>query len=136
MAWRSEDFGRVDVASMLGSVRELLVVAVVALVLGAIGVVRFVDPATVMLLGREIMLGSIAVAIPFELAYFGGLAWAARRGDFPRGWYWRSYEHHQRLSGGERRWVLSCFMVGSLCMVVSVLGILAVVAAGLRAIYS
>jgi hypothetical protein len=116
-------------------VREFLLMMAVGLVLCAIAVVRFVDPGSVMLFGREVMLASLALAIPFELAYFAGLAWASRRGDFPRRWYWRSYEHHGRLRPGERRWVLACFAVGSLCMLVSVLGILAVVAAGIRAVY-
>lgn len=82
-------------------------------------------PSTaVMIGGNTIMLAGAAVGLPLELYYFTALfAVLTRRSVLPKGWYWRSFDHHHLLEGGERWVVLPAFYAGALAFVVCMLGI-------------
>lgn len=77
-----------------------------------------------LLVGLDVMLASAAVGIPLEALYFLLLAWALhanRRAH--RGWYWRSFDHHDSLSPAQRRFILPIFYTGALAFLGIVLGI-------------
>lgn len=61
-----------------------------------------------------------AVAIVAEVIYFAMLFAALRvAGDMPERWYARSFEHHHKLSGRQKRLVLPFFYLGLLGLSVS-----------------
>lgn len=104
--------------------RELLWIGVVVLVVGINTAVRLVPPLQIIEGGVALMLGSAAPGIPLQVVYFGALAFALhRRGVLPRGWYWRTFDHHKQLIGRERPLVLVWFWLGFACFVGIVLGI-------------
>ncbi len=114
--------------------RELGLVFGICLVMGGLCLVVLLDPERVMLAGRSLMLWSAAIAVPLEGLYFLGLFLARRRQGAPKGWYWRSFEHHDRLGPRERWLVLGCFVAGGLGMVLATLGVVVVLAAGVTAL--
>jgi hypothetical protein len=77
-----------------------------------------------LLVGLDVMLASAAFGIPLELLYFLTLAWALHKNRrAPKGWYWRSFEHHDSLSPTQRPVVLPIFYAGALAFLGIVLGI-------------
>lgn len=115
---------------MLRTVREAgWSLAIVAL-LGALAAAQRLGAESLVMLGQGVMVRAAAVGLPCEVVYFAALAAALRRaGGAPRGWYWRSFEHHHRLTPRARRWVLPWFYVGTLAMLAIVLGVVLVVLA-------
>lgn len=104
------------------------------LLFGAIGAVQAIPWSTLLEFGYTLMLEAAWIGIPAELLYFAALALCLHlNGAPPSGWYWRSFEHHDRLSAAQRLWVLPVFYLGALSFLAIVLGIgvvlLAVVAA-------
>ena len=68
------------------------------------------------------MTAVTAVAVVAEVVYFAMLFAALRvAGDIPERWYARSFEHHHRLSGRQKRWVLPFFYLGFLGLSVALL---------------
>lgn len=93
---------------------ELLWAGLIAVVLAAVAATTLFPWDVLIDAGMSLMLGSAVLAIPIEVVYFGLLWRALRRdGPAPRGWYWRSFEHHHRLDGGQRLRVLPWFYVGA-----------------------
>lgn len=95
-----------------------------------VGVARSIPWHVLLEYGQQMMLGAAAVGIPLELVYFlllGGALWHS--GDPPRGWYWRSFEHHHRIEPAMRWLVLPPFYLGALAFLVITLGISVVVLA-------
>lgn len=85
--------------------------------------------------GQSLMLTSAAIGLPLELLYFGLLAWALHvSGGAPKGWYWRSFAHHHRLSPAQRWLVLPPFYIGALAFVGIAFGI-AIVLLGFVAVF-
>lgn len=101
------------------------VFGLVLLLVGA-ALINTVPWLALMNLGQTTMLGAAALGIPLELVYFSLLGLALGGVGRPKGWYWRSFEHHKLLSAAQRRWVLPWFYSGALCFVVIVLGMLLV----------
>jgi hypothetical protein len=94
------------------------------LVLGAITAARLLGWSALVELGQEVMLRSSAIGIPVELAYFALLAVSIRKHPAcPRGWYWRSFEHHHLLTPTQRRYVLPFFYLGALAFLGIAMGI-------------
>lgn len=115
--------------------RETAIVAGVLSLLVGVGVARVLAWPALLSHGQSLMLGAAMVGIPLEALYFVLLSWALRRSPAgaPRGWYWRSFEHHHRLLPQHRVLVLIPFYLGALSFVAIVLGIAAVVWALFRA---
>jgi hypothetical protein len=98
--------------------------------LGALALCQTLGVESLVMFGRDVMVRAAAFGLPLELVYFGALAHALRRaGGAPPGWYWRSFEHHHRLTASARRWVLPWFYLGTLAMLAIVLGVAVVVLA-------
>lgn len=94
------------------------------LVLGAAVTTSTVPWFPIVETGRQIMLGAAAVGVPLELVYFVLLAVAlGTNGRRPRGWYWRSFDHHHLLSPRQRWWVLPWFATGAIAFTAIALGI-------------
>lgn len=105
--------------------QEALWVLLVLIVLAALAAVRIVPGEQLVLAGQYLMLRSAALGVPLEAVYFVLLAWALRaNGDAPRGWYWRSFEHHERLHTWQRRWIMPPFYAGALAFLGIVFGII------------
>jgi hypothetical protein len=105
--------------------QEALWVFLVLVVLSALAAVRVVPGEQLVIAGQYLMLRAAAVGVPLEAVYFTLLAWGLRaNGGAPRGWYWRSFEHHDRLRPWQRRWILPSFYAGALAFLGIVLGIL------------
>ena len=103
---------------------EVLWVLGMLLLLGALGAVRVVPWSTLLDTGYEVMLDSAAVGIPTELVYYVALPVALRySGVLPRGWFWRPFEHHHRLSRVQKWLVLPWFFTGALAFLGIVFGI-------------
>jgi hypothetical protein len=113
-------------------VREIGIVVGIGVTLLAFSVISFADPAASMEMGRHVMLSAFSASFPFWVSYFFGMAVVARRRTLPRGWYWRSYEHHASLVGLQRYLILGSFIMATLTLTVSGFGIVAVVIAGIR----
>ena len=97
---------------------------VLLVVLGAVTAARTFAWGELIELGQAVMLRSSAIGIPLELAYFALLALAIRKHPaYPRGWYWRSFEHHHLLTRAQRFWVLPFFYVGALAFFGIAIGI-------------
>ena len=63
-----------------------------------------------------------ALAVVAEVVYFATLFAALRlAGDIPERWYARSFEHHHKLSGRQKRCVLPFFYLGLLGLSVALL---------------
>lgn len=104
--------------------RELAWVVAALLGAAALGAVRWAPWEPMLEAGNELMLGAATLAVPLELVYFAALGLALRAsGAPPKGWYWRSFDHHDRLGLGAKWVVLPFFYVGTLCMLATVLGI-------------
>ncbi len=103
---------------------EVLWVIGILLLVGAAAAIELVPWPVLLELGNQIMLTSAAVGVPLELIYFAGLGAALRySGERPRGWYWRSFDHHHLLTPRQRGLVLPFFYLGALSFVAIVLGI-------------
>ena len=114
---------------------EALWVIALLVLFGAIGVAQAVPWVVLMAAGNRLMFNAAGIGIPAELVYFSLLAICLHRnGAVPRGWYWRSFEHHHLLSDGQRWVVLPVFFLGAFCFVLIVLGIAVVLLAGLTAV--
>lgn len=108
--------------------RELLVALGILVFLGLTAGLLAFPSESVMLGGNAVMLGGAAFGLPLELYYFGALGIAlARRSVLPKGWYWRSFDHHHLLVGAERWIVLPAFYAGALAFVVCMFGIVVTV---------
>jgi hypothetical protein len=108
-------------------VNEVMWAVLLLLALAGFSVSAMFPWEQVMIVGRDVMLGSGAVGIPLELIYFTLLGIAlGRPGPRPAGWYWRSFMHHRLLSPRARRFVMPWFYAGALCFVGIGLGILIV----------
>lgn len=100
------------------------------LLLGGVTAVEMLGFANLVELGQQIMLGSAALGIPLELAYYVLLGLAiARHPACPRDWYWRPFMHHQLLDTRARWIVLPLFYLGALSFLGIVIGILTVLLA-------
>lgn len=109
-------------------VREALIAVGIFVGVALLALVVSIDPVLVMATGKTVMVGAVWFAFPFELLYFAGLGLAVRRAGGSRGWYWRSFEHHDKL-GPKEKWVwLSCFALGSIGMLLASLAVVAVFA--------
>jgi hypothetical protein len=94
------------------------------LVLGAITAARWFGWSELVELGQTLMLRSSGVGIPLELVYFTLLAITIRKHSAcPKGWYWRSFEHHHLLTATQRRYVLPFFYLGALAFLGIAIGI-------------
>ena len=104
--------------------RETALALGIALSLLAVATLLTLPSETVMVEGTRVMLGAAAVGVPLEVVYFTALAIAlGRRAALPKGWYWRSFDHHHRLRGAERRIVLPIFYAGALAFLICILAI-------------
>ena len=104
--------------------KEALWVLLVLLVLSAFAAIRLVSGDQLVIAGQYLMLRAAAFGVPLELVYFALLAGALRaNGDAPRGWYWRSFEHHHLLRPWQRRSIIPLFYAGALAFLGIVLGI-------------
>jgi hypothetical protein len=102
----------------------------VLLLLGGVTAVEMMGFADLVELGQQIMLGSAALGIPLELAYYAlmGLS-IGRHPEAGPGWYWRPFMHHRLLSTRARRVVLPLFYLGALAFLGIVVGIVLVLLA-------
>jgi hypothetical protein len=97
---------------------------VLLVVLGAITAARTFAWGELIEVGQALMLRASAIGIPLELVYFALLALALRNNPArPRGWYWRSFEHHHLLTRTQRLRVLPFFFLGALAFLGIALGI-------------
>jgi hypothetical protein len=94
------------------------------LVLGVITAARTFAWGDLIEIGQALMLGTSAIGIPVEAVYFALLALALRKHPAcPKGWYWRSFEHHHLLTRAQRLRVLPFFYVGALAFLGIAIGI-------------
>jgi len=101
--------------------RWALGLGVMAVLYASLGIV---PPFALVGYGRELMLSAAALGVPLELLYFALLGWALWvNGGAPRGWYWRSFDHHELLTARQRPWVLTPFYLGALAFLAIALGI-------------
>ncbi|MET0388443.1 MAG: hypothetical protein ABW321_20905 [Polyangiales bacterium] len=118
--------------------QEALWVLGLLLAIGAYAAVGAVPADQLVMVGQFVMLRSAAFGVPLEVVYFGLMTWALwANGDAPRRWYMRSFEHHGRLRGWQRLWILPPFYAGALAflgislgIVISLLGFVAVLGLG------
>ncbi|HMI93640.1 MAG TPA: hypothetical protein VK509_19840 [Polyangiales bacterium] len=107
---------------------EALWVLGLVLLVAAWAVFGLVPGDALVLAGQSVMLGSAALGVPLELAYFALLAWALHHnGVVPHGWYWRSFAHHQLLTKRQRLLVMPPFYAGAFAFLGIGLGIAIVV---------
>jgi hypothetical protein len=105
-------------------VPEIVWVAAVMLLLGAVGVVELVPWLQLLSAGNALMLRSAALGVPLELIYFVTLGVVlTRTGQRPHGWYWRPFQHHHLLTRPQKLLVLPWFVSGALTFLSIVLGI-------------
>lgn len=94
---------------------EAVWAVVLLVVLGAVTAARTFAWGELIELGQYVMLHASAIGIPLELVYFALLGLALRKhAAYPRGWYWRSFEHHHLLTRAQRLCVLPFFYLGAL----------------------
>jgi hypothetical protein len=99
-------------------------VAGVLLLLCAIGAVELVPWVQLIGVGNSLMLNSAALGIPLELIYFAALGIAlTQNGTRPRGWYWRTFQHHHLLTRTQKFLIMPWFVTGALTFLCIVLGI-------------
>ena len=97
---------------------------VLLVVLGGVTAARTLAWGELIEAGQALMLRASAIGIPLELVYFALLALALRKNPArPRGWYWRSFEHHHLLTGAQRACVLPFFVLGALAFLAIAVGI-------------
>jgi hypothetical protein len=105
-------------------VPEIVWVVAVVLLLFAVGAVELVPWVQLIDAGNTLMLHSATLGIPLELIYFVALGIAlTQTGNRPRGWYWRTFQHHHLLTRTQRVLVLPWFVAGALAFLCIVLGI-------------
>lgn len=103
---------------------EAVWVLLLLLVLGALGAAHMLAWGELIELGQALMLRASALGIPLEMAYFALLALSIRKHPAcPRGWYWRSFEHHPLLTRAQRFRVLPFFYLGALAFLGIAIGI-------------
>lgn len=110
--------------------RETGLVLGLLLLLVLLGVARSMPWLVLLGIGQQVMFGAAAIGIPLELLYFsllGAVLWHG--GGTPRGWYWRSFDHHHLVGPTARWFVLPPFYFGALAFLAMVLGILIVLLA-------
>ena len=116
--------------------QEALWVLGIVVVVCALAVARLVPADQLVMFGQQLMLGAAAFGVPLEGLYFTFLAIALHaNSDAPSGWYWRSFDHHERLRPSQRWWVLPPFYLGALAFLGIVLGI-AISILGFLAVFS
>lgn len=103
---------------------ELAWAGLLVVALGAVTATVLVPWAQLLEAGQSLMLSAAALGIPLEIIYFT-LLWflLGRGGQRPKGWQWRSFEHHHLLSRGEKAVVLPFFIAGALSFLGMTLGI-------------
>ncbi len=78
--------------------------------------------------GMAISIVSAGIGLPLEAVYFGlMLLYARRDGGWKRGWIWRSFEHHHRLSRNQRWAAMPFFYLGALAFGIASLATIATV---------
>lgn len=103
---------------------EIVWVAAVMLLLGAVGAVQLVPFMQLLSGGNALMLNSAALGIPLEVVYFVSLGVAlSRNGTLPPGWFWRPFQHHHLLTRGQKLWIYPWYASGALAFLAVVLGI-------------
>jgi len=103
---------------------ELAWAGLLVVALGAVTATILVPWAQLLETGQSLMLSAAALGIPLEVIYFALLWYLLGRGrERPKGWHWRSFEHHHLLSRGERALVLPFFVVGALSFLGMTFGI-------------
>ena len=108
--------------------QELFWVLGLLAIIGAWAAVGLVPGDALVYGGQYLMLTAAALGIPLELLYFALLAWALHfNGQPPKGWYWRSFDHHHGLTPLQRQLVLPPFYAGALAFLAIGLGIAIVV---------
>ena len=104
--------------------QETLWVLGLLLVAVAYAAVSSIAGDQIVLVGLDVMLSAAAIGIPLEALYFLLLAVALHTNRrAPKGWYWRSFEHHGSLSTGQRMYILPFFYTGALAFLGIVIGI-------------
>lgn len=104
--------------------QETLWVFGLLLVAVAYAAVSSVAGDQIVYVGLDVMLSSAAFGIPLEALYFLLLALALHANRLaPKGWYWRSFEHHDSLSTSQRIYILPFFYTGALAFLGIVIGI-------------
>jgi hypothetical protein len=107
----------------------------VLLLLGGVTAVEMLGFNSLLELGQQVMLGSAALGIPLELAYYVLLGLVmARHPERQPGWYWRPFMHHHLLDTRARWLVLPPFYLGALSFLGIVLGIVMVLLAFVAAV--
>jgi hypothetical protein len=118
-----------------GGMMEALWALLLLLVLGAVTAARMFAWGELIESGQALMLRSSALGIPIELLYFALLGLLLQKyPETPRGWYWRTFEHHHLLTPRERAWVLPLFYLGALAFLGIALGIGLVLLGALTAV--
>jgi len=103
---------------------EAVWVLLLLLVLGAFTAARMFAWGELIEVGQALMLRASAMGIPLEMAYFALLALSIRKHPaYPKGWYWRSFEHHHLLTRAQRYRVLPFFYLGALAFLGIAVGI-------------
>lgn len=106
----------VDVTSPLWTrvpLEALLVVSLVAILFGIAFLSSFFW-LDLLRYGLAVSVVCALVGLPLEAVYFASMIVFARRdGDWPGGWIWRSFEHHERLSTKQRWLALPFFFFGA-----------------------
>lgn len=106
---------------------ELIWIGAIVVLMGVASAFFLVPWEILITVGNAMGVGSVALGVPLEVVYFALLAWALERnGGAPKGWYWRSFAFHDRLSPRERTIVLPWFYLGALCFLGATLGIVIV----------
>ena len=105
------------------TLRELSTVAVVFLTLVGLAYgIAFVGQPRIYELAWLSMTVIGLGAVTSEIVYFAALFVSLRRiGEVPDRWYARSFEHHRKLSAGQRRAVLPFFYIGFVGLIVALL---------------
>ncbi|HET8936294.1 MAG TPA: hypothetical protein VFN67_22780, partial [Polyangiales bacterium] len=104
--------------------QETLWVFGLLLVAVAYAAVSSIAGDQIVLVGLDVMLSAAAIGIPLEALYFLLLALALHTNHrAPKGWYWRSFEHHGLLSTAQRMYILPFFYTGALAFLGIVIGI-------------
>lgn len=107
---------------------ELALVVAVVLLLVCVSLLSTIGWFTLVRMSLAISVASAMVGIPLEAVYFGMMIFIARReGNWQRGWIWRSFEHHARLSRAQRWVILPFFFLGAMAFAIASLATAATV---------
>lgn len=107
-----------------GEMMEALWALLLLLALAAVTAARMFAWGELIETGNALMLRASALGIPLELVYFTVLGLILRQHpEYPRGWYWRSFEHHHLLTRRQRACVLPFFYLGAVAFAGIALGI-------------